>query len=60
MASETMTAYDPLATSGTWRRSRAKIGVYLLLGLFAAYYLLPLVVVSSTRSAAFPRSPRTG
>ena len=46
MASDAdMTAYDPLATSGTWRRSRAKFGVYVLLGLFAAYYLLPLVVV---------------
>jgi glucose/mannose transport system permease protein len=67
MASVTMSAYDPLATSGTWRRSRAKIGVYLLLGLFAAYYLLPLFVVffNSFRSLpeiaengliAFPRS----
>jgi glucose/mannose transport system permease protein len=45
MASETLIAYDPLATSGTWRRSRAELGVYLLLGLFAAYYLLPLIVV---------------
>ena len=25
MASETITAYDPLATSGTWRRSRAQV-----------------------------------
>jgi glucose/mannose transport system permease protein len=67
MASETLIAYDPLATSGTWHRSRAKLGVYLLLGLFAAYYLLPLVVVflNSFRSLpeiaengliAFPRS----
>jgi glucose/mannose transport system permease protein len=67
MASVTMSAYDPLATSGTWRRSRAKIGVYILLGLFAAYYLLPLFVVffNSFRSLpeiaengliAFPRS----
>jgi glucose/mannose transport system permease protein len=45
MASEAIVAYDPLATSGSWRRSRAKIAVYLLLGLFAAYYLLPLIVV---------------
>jgi glucose/mannose transport system permease protein len=37
--------YDPFATSGTWRRNRAKAGVYLLLSLFAAWYLLPLVVV---------------
>jgi len=67
MASETMIAFDPLATSGTWRRSRAQFGAYLLLGLFAAYYLLPLVVVflNSFRSLpeiaengliAFPRS----
>jgi glucose/mannose transport system permease protein len=44
MASVTA-GYDPFATSGTWRRSRAKIGVYAVLTLFAAYYLLPLVVV---------------
>jgi glucose/mannose transport system permease protein len=67
MASETLIAYDPLATSGSWRRSRAKIGVYAVLGLFAAYYLLPLIVVilNSFRSLdeiaqngliAFPRS----
>lgn len=67
MASETLIAYDPLATSGTWRRSRAEFGVYLLLGLFAAYYLLPLIVVflNSFRDlpeiaenglVAFPRS----
>jgi glucose/mannose transport system permease protein len=67
MASVTMTAYDPLATSGAWRRSRTKVGVYLLLALFAAYYLLPLFVVffNSFRSLpeiaengliAFPRS----
>ena len=44
MASVTA-GYDPFATSGTWRRSRAKIGVYVVLTLFAAYYLLPLFVV---------------
>ena len=37
--------YDPFATSGAWRRSRAKIGVYLVLAVFAAWYLLPLFVV---------------
>ena len=37
--------YDPFATSGTWRRSRAKVGIYVVLTLFAAWYLLPLVVV---------------
>jgi len=67
MAETVITAYDPLASSGTWRRSRAKAGVYLLLGLFAAWYLLPLIVVilNSFRSLpeiaengliAFPRS----
>lgn len=67
MASVAAIGYDPLATSGTFRRSRAKVGVYLLLGLFAAYYLLPLIVVilNSFRSLpeiaengliAFPRS----
>ena len=44
MASAVAT-YDPFATSGTWRRQRAKIVVYVLLTLFAAYYLLPLIVV---------------
>jgi glucose/mannose transport system permease protein len=38
-------SYDPYATSGTFARARSRAGVYLLLGLFAAYYLLPLLVV---------------
>jgi len=38
-------AYDPLGSAGTWRRYRAKLVIYTLLGLFALYYLLPLVVV---------------
>jgi glucose/mannose transport system permease protein len=37
--------YDPFATSSSWRRNRAKVGVYILLSIFAAWYLLPLVVV---------------
>ena len=37
--------YDPLGAAGTWHRYRAKLVVYALLGLFALYYLLPLVVV---------------
>ena len=41
MAEATL-AYDPLATAGTWRRNRAKFFIYGILGLFAAYYLLPL------------------
>ena len=52
--------YDPFATSGTWRRSRAKIGVYLLLTLFAAYYLLPLIVVILNSFRDFRRSPQNG
>ena len=39
-------AYDPLATSGTWRRrQRASSASTCCSALFAAYYLLPLVVV---------------
>jgi glucose/mannose transport system permease protein len=60
MASVTMTAYDPLATSGTWRRSRAKFGVYLVLGLFAAYYLLPLVVVFFNSFRDLPEIAQNG
>jgi glucose/mannose transport system permease protein len=37
--------YDPLATSGSKRRQQAKVVIYALLTLFAAYYLLPLIVV---------------
>jgi glucose/mannose transport system permease protein len=39
------TAYDPLGAAGTWRRHRAKLVVYALLGLFALYYVVPLAVV---------------
>jgi len=38
-------AYDPLGAAGTWRQRRAKAIVYLLLALFAAYYVLPLGIV---------------
>ena len=38
-------AYDPLGAAGSWRRHRAKLVVYALLGLFALCYLLPLGVV---------------
>ena len=37
--------YDPLASAGAWRRLRAKTGVYAVLILFAAFYLLPLGVI---------------
>ncbi len=36
---------DLRPASGTWRRQRARIGVYAVLALFALYYLLPLAVV---------------
>ncbi len=43
--SSTTIAYDPLASAGTWRRRRARIGVHLALAAFAAWYLLPIAVV---------------
>ena len=45
MAEATLAGYDPFATSGTWRRNRAKLFIYILLTMFAVYYLLPLWVV---------------
>jgi glucose/mannose transport system permease protein len=39
------TSVDPLGAPGSWRRHRAKLVVYALLGLFALYYVLPLGVV---------------
>jgi glucose/mannose transport system permease protein len=42
--SETI-AFDPLASGGAARRTRAMVIVYGLLALFAAYYLLPLGVI---------------
>ena len=53
-------AYDPLATAGTWRRSRAKIGVYVILGLFAAWYLLPLAVVILNSFRTLPEIAENG
>lgn len=44
MASATIHA-DVDASPSPWRRNRAKIGVYVVLSVFAAYYLLPLAVV---------------
>jgi glucose/mannose transport system permease protein len=52
--------YDPSATSGTWRRARAKIGVYVILGLFAAYYLLPLAVVVLNSFRSLPEIAANG
>ena len=42
--SETI-AFDPLSSGGAARRNRAMFVVYVLLTLFAAYYLLPLGVI---------------
>ena len=42
---ESAAAYDPLGSSGIWRRARAKTAVYAVLTIFALYYLLPLAVV---------------
>jgi glucose/mannose transport system permease protein len=45
MALDDAVAFDPLSAGGTARRSRAMVVVYVLLTLFAAYYLLPLGVI---------------
>ncbi len=47
-------ALDLRPVPGTWRRHRARIGVYAVLTVFALYYLLPLAVVvtNSFRSLA--------
>lgn len=45
MASAAIPAFDPLGSGGRRRQIRAKTVVYLLLALFAAYYLVPLAVV---------------
>ena len=37
--------FDPQPRLGSWRRNRARLGVYLALTVFALYYLLPLAVV---------------
>lgn len=42
---EALQAYDPLATGGFWRRRGSKAVVYALLLVFAAYYLVPLLVL---------------
>ena len=45
MAEAIVKGYDPLATSGGWRRARSRWIVHGILAAFAAWYLLPLVVV---------------
>jgi glucose/mannose transport system permease protein len=52
--------YDPFATSGTWKRSSAKVGVYAVLTLFAAYYLLPLFVVILNSFRELPEIAQNG
>jgi glucose/mannose transport system permease protein len=53
-------AYDPLGAVGTWRRNRAKLVVYVLLSLFALYYLLPLAVVVLNSFRDLPDISRNG
>jgi len=53
-------AYDPFATSGSWRRQRAKLGVYIVLSIFAAWYLLPFVVVILNSFRPLPEIARNG
>src|SRR5258708_21218012 len=57
---EITAGYDPFATAGAWRRSRAKIFVYVILTLFAAYYLLPLWVVIANAFRDLPEISRNG
>jgi glucose/mannose transport system permease protein len=52
--------YDPLGTAGTWRRDRAKLVVYALLGLFALYYVVPLAVVVVNSFRSLPDFSRNG
>jgi len=52
--------YDPLGAPGTWHRQWAKLVVYLLLGLFALYYLLPLGVVFLNSFRDLPDISRNG
>lgn len=52
--------YDPFATSGSWGRQQAKAGVYIVLGLFAAWYLLPLIVVILNSFRPLPEIAENG
>ena len=53
-------AYDPLGVAGTWRRRWAKLVVYVLLGLFALYYVVPLAVVILNSFRSLPDFSRNG
>jgi glucose/mannose transport system permease protein len=52
--------YDPFATSGAATRARAKFGVYAVLVLFAAYFLLPLLVVILNSFRQLPEIAQNG
>ena len=53
-------AYDPLGVAGTWRRRWAKLVVYVLVGLFALYYVVPLAVVIVNSFRSLPDFSRNG
>jgi glucose/mannose transport system permease protein len=52
--------FDPLATGGLRRQVRAKTVVYVLLTLFAAFYLLPILIVLLNSFRELPEINRTG
>jgi glucose/mannose transport system permease protein len=53
-------AYDPLATSGARRQASAKFFIYVVLTIFAVYYLMPLVVIILNTFRDLPEIQRTG
>ena len=52
--------FDPLATGGVGRKLRAKTIVYVLLVLFAGFYLLPILIVLLNSFRELPEINRTG
>ena len=60
MTDATRASYDPFATSGRGARVRAGVTVYGLLTLFAAWYLLPLVVVVLNSFRDLPEIAQNG
>lgn len=52
--------FDPLATGGIAGRVRAKAVVYGLLALFAAFYLLPILIVALNSFRELAEINRTG
>jgi glucose/mannose transport system permease protein len=60
MAEARTSGYDPYASSGAGARARAKIGIYAVLVLFAAYFLLPLVVVILNSFRELPEIAQNG